>query len=225
MQESKPKFLLSDANSLRRIKFTQFRRQVPSLILLALAIVLQNIFGSTDLGNLPLILAVAAVAWYLLIGFSHRFRQRIALPPPLALVSPIQGKVRFIRSNGDITMVNIRKILLDGVEIRCPHRNCLLEDGALILPSPAGKVAFRFNFKSLQWFADAEFATGAIIGMAYGTGSCTISFPGEPSLQITESSALDAGDTIIRIFDPEASEQPPVVEPALLLSEDSEDES
>lgn len=197
MPDRTAKYLLSDANSLRKIKFAQFRKQIPPLILLALAIALNTIFPSQNLYSVALALALIAVAWYLFIGFCHRFKQRIPLPPELAMVSPIQGKIAYIRGNGDVTLIGIRKIILDSVEIRSPHSSCQLEDGALHLDEGIGRISFRFEFKNIQWFTEAEHSTGNIIGMAVGAGSCTISIPGKPVLTVQPGDPIDAGDTLI----------------------------
>ncbi len=198
MPEKTNKYLLSDAGSLRRIKIAQFRSQVPALILLALAIAANAVLPRLQIYLPALILALFAVAWYLLVGFSHRFRQRIPLPPPGAVLSPLQGRVAYLRSNGDLTLLGLRKVLLDSVEIRSPHDNCRLEGNVLYLDSLQGTIAFRFNFRKLQWFPQTDHAAGNIIGMAVGAGSCTVSFPGQPELTVSPGATLDAGDVLLR---------------------------
>ena len=197
MPEKSHKILLSDADSLRRIKFAQFRSQVPALALLAIAIALNALVPSHNLYSVALVLALVAVVWYLIVGFSFRFRQKIAAPPANALLSPIQGRIAFSRGNEDVTLLNIRKVLLDRVEIRCPHDSSRLEDGILHLDSVAGKISFRFDFRRLQWFPDVEFKAGNIIGIAIGKGGCTVTFPGQPKLICQTGDQVDAGDVLM----------------------------
>ncbi len=191
------KYLLSDGNSLRRIKFAQFRSQVPALVVLAIAIVAQNIFPRANIFYPALALAVLAIGWYLYIGLCYRFKQRIPLPPDNALVSPIQGKIKFIRKSGDVTLLNINKIVLDSVEIRSPHSQCKLEDGVLHLDTINGKASFRFAFNKVQWFPEPDFTAGNIIGMVVGAGSCTLSLPTNTASDFKEGDALDAGDVLL----------------------------
>ncbi len=200
MLEKPGKFLLSEAASLRRIKFAQFRAQVPALVLLALAIALNAFFPSRNLYSLALALAVVAIAWYLFIGLNYRFRQKILQPPASALVSPLSGKISFIRHGDGVTLLGIRKILLDRVEIRSPHASCRLENGALLVDGMAGKVSFRFSFRRIEWFPKPDFRAGTLIGMAVGAGTCTVSLPGKPDLQVAVDSAVDAGDILLEEF-------------------------
>ncbi|OQC09339.1 MAG: hypothetical protein BWX75_01148 [Candidatus Cloacimonetes bacterium ADurb.Bin088] len=190
-------YLLSDPASLRRIKLLQFRSQVPALLLLLLALALNYIFPSANLYKLALLLAIVAIAWFLYLGFCYRYRQRIPIPPEGSLVSPVQGNVRSVQGNDDITLVNIRKMVLDSVEIRSPHQDCTLEDGVLHLALAAGKISFRFNIPRVIWFDNPDFSTGNIIGMAVGAGNCTITLPGSLELDLKPGQALDAGSPII----------------------------
>ncbi len=190
-------FLLSDAASLRRFKLLQFRSQMPALLLLLLALALNYIFPSANLYNLALLLAIVAIAWFLYLALCYRYRQRIPIPPEGSLLSPVQGRIRSVQGNGDITLVNIRKMVFDSVEIRSPHQDCTLEDGVLHLPSAAGKISFRFNIPRVIWFDDPDFSTGNIIGMAVGAGNCTITLPGNLDLDLKPGMALDAGNPII----------------------------
>jgi hypothetical protein len=198
MPDKTRKYLLSDADDLRRIKFAQFRTQVPALILLAVAIALNAFFPSAGswLYSLALALALISITAYLFIGFCFRYRQRIPLPPEGSLVSPIQGKVAYVRSNDDITLLNIRKGIIDSVELRSPHKDCRLEDGVLHLDTPTGKISFRFSFNHIQWFADPDLSTGNIIGMVSGSGSCTIAFTYPPDLKLAAGDPIDAGEEI-----------------------------
>ena len=130
MPDKNTQYLLSDPDALRRIKFAQFRAQLPALILVAVAIALKNIFPQAGnwLFNLSLALAILAIAVYFFIGLCYRYRQRIPLPPPDALLSPIEGQIDRVRSSGDTTLLTVRKKLFDGVELRSPHSASRLED-------------------------------------------------------------------------------------------------
>ena len=166
MPEKKKEFLLSDGDSLRKIKFYQFLSQLPALALLALAIALYNLFLKARVPDLALILALIAVAGYIFIGLCHRFKQRIPMPPADALLTPVEGKIRFIRNSGNTTLVSIHKTLFDSVEIRCPHPDCIREGDALLLDSPLGRISFRF---SLPLMVLSISSTNSIIrGYLYG---------------------------------------------------------
>lgn len=203
------KYLLSEGDSLRKIKYAQLRRQIPALVLIAIAIALNAIFPYHNLYPWALALALLGIAWYLFIGLCHRYKQRIPLPPERALLSPIQGRISYIRRGDDITLLNIRKVLLDSVEIRCPHDTCLLEEGNLYQESDAGRISYHFSFRSIRWFKDAEFTAGNIIGMVTGSGSCLVSFPGSPDFAVREKDAVDAGDPLIEDLGKEQTQNKP----------------
>lgn len=199
MPEKTSQYLLSDADDLRRIKFAQFRAQVPALVAVAVAIALKTIFPNARdwIYNLSLVLAIAAIVAYFFIGLCFRFRQRIPLPVENALLSPIEGKIDHIRGSGDVTLLTVRKNLLDSVELRSPHSSCQLEDGVLSLNTVAGKISFRFNFSQIQWFVEPDFSAGNIIGMVLGNGSCSVVFPGKPDLSVQAGSPIKAADLLM----------------------------
>lgn len=220
-------YLLSEAESLRRIKFAQFRHQVPALVLLALAIAANTVFPRQNVYGWALAGAVIAIAWYLLVGFTYRFRQRVPQSPSQSLLSPVQGKVSFIRASGDATQLGIRKIWLDRVELRSPHSSCRLEDGNLFVEGPAGRVSFRFSFRKLHWFEPPDFRAGNIIGLAVGNGSCTVSFPGKPELAVRAGDPVDSADALIERFleaSIEASVGSPPQPPSVVISGWDEEE-
>ena len=192
------KYLLTDVNHLRRIKFAQFRSQIPALVVLALAIIMNSIFPTNNrlFYDIALIIAILAVAAYILIGLCYRYRQRIPLPPENALVSPVQGKIAYIRRNDDNTLINIHKSLFDRVELRSPHSTAFLDNGVIQFETPGGKAYIRLNFKKPYWFSEPDFTTGNLIGMVTGSGSCTISLPGKVSLNLKTGDNIDAGETI-----------------------------
>jgi hypothetical protein len=210
MPVSTDKYQLSDGSALLRIKREQFKHQIPALLLLLCAFLLNIILPGTDLMVPALVVALAAIAWYLLVGAGFRFRQRIPIPPPESVVSPLQGKVNYIRSNDDITLVNIRKTFLDMVELRSPNDACRLEEGVLSLNTPSGKVSFRFNIRQIRYFDEPDYATGNLIGLLAGNGSCTITLPRALSLAIKAGDTLDAGDPILMNLKP-ASPPPSIV--------------
>lgn len=192
------KYLLTDVNHLRRIKFAQFRSQIPALIVLALAIIMNSIFPTNNrlFYDIALIIAILAIAAYILIGLCYRYRQRIPLPPENALVSPVQGKIAYIRRNDDNTLINIHKSLFDRVELRSPHSTAFFDNGVIQFETPGGKAYIRLNFKKPYWFSEPDFTTGNLIGMVTGSGSCTISLPGKVSLNLKTGDNIDAGETI-----------------------------
>ncbi len=199
MPDKTSKYLLSNADALRLIKFAQFRAQVPALAIVAIAIALKTFFPAAGnwLYTLSLVLAIAAVVLYFFIGLCFRYRQRIPLPPEEALLSPIEGKIDHIRGSGDITLLNVRKTIFDSVELRSPHSACRLEDGMLHLDSEAGKISFRFNFRQIQWFVNPDFSAGNIVGMVVGSGSCSVVFPGKPEFDIQAGDTVKAADPLI----------------------------
>ncbi len=197
MTDKPSPWLLSDPALLRRIKLAQFRAQIPSLLLLVAALALNYLFPRQNLYWPALGLALAAIAWYLFIGFSHRFSQRVARPPANALVSPIQGKIAYVRSSGDLLLVNLRKMVLDSVEIRSPHSACRFEDGALHLESPQGRISLRFNFDNLRWFDSPNLEAGNLIGMAVGGGSCTIALPQSLGFTLAPKAAVDICEVLL----------------------------
>lgn len=199
----KQQYLISDPDELRRIKFAQFRVQVPALIVLALAIILNRIFPHAGnwIYSVSLTLAIGALVAYFFIGLCFRFRQRIPMPLEGALISPIEGRISRIVHDGSNTVLTIRKGILDSVELRSPHSDCSLEDGTLSLETPAGKIQFRFNFQRIQWFVEPNMQAGNLIGMVVGKGSCTVVLPGKPELTLQQQEAVKAADTLL---EPEA---------------------
>ena len=194
----KQQYLISDPDELRRIKFAQFRVQVPALIVLALAIILNRIFPRAGnwIYGISLALAIGALVAYFFIGLCFRFRQRIPLPSEDALLSPIEGRISRIIHDGDHTLLTIRKGIFDSVELRSPHSDCSLEDGMLWLETPAGKIQFRFNFQRIQWFVEPDMKAGNLIGMVVGNGSCTVVLPGKPDLTLQQQDAVKAAENL-----------------------------
>lgn len=191
------KVLLSDASILRKIKTAQFLRQIPAIVLLLLSFLLNYVFPGLEQYTLALVIAIIAIGWYLFVGMTFRFKQRIPMPSESAILSPLQGKIRFIRSNEEITLLNIKKIFLDSVEIRCPHDLCQREEDMLKLSLADESYAFRFNAKNIRWFEYAQMKSGNVIGMMIGGGSCTVSMPKGTHLELAEGGLLDAGDPIL----------------------------
>ena len=210
MPDTTSKYLLSDANSLRQIKFAQFRAQVPALLLVAVAFALKAIFPNTGnwLYTIALALAILGIVVYVFIGLCFRYRQRIPLPPETALLSPIEGRIEHIRGSGDITLLAVRKNILDSVELRSPHSDCQLENGELWLATEAGKINFRFNFNRIQWFAEPNLSAGNIIGIVSGSGSCSVIFPGKPGFSVQPGDAVKAAEPLISLFNTPGPAQP-----------------
>lgn len=193
------KFILSDAESLKPIRKAQFNRQLPALVVLGMSFLINFLFPGRDLYIPALVLAMVAVAAYLLIGASFRYRIRIPLPESNCIISPIQGRVSYIRGNEDIHIINIRRIFLDSVEIRSPHDTCVLEDGVLRMVIPQGTVSFRFNSHYIRWIPGADMSQGNIIGFAYFRGSCTISIPKSMQILPQPKQAIESPDVLTRL--------------------------
>lgn len=195
------KYILSEHRQLRMIKRAQWLLQLPFVLLLLLAFLLNYIFRGYNLYTAAFVTALVAVTGFLLVGACFRFRQRLPIPPPNCVASPLQGKVKYIRGNEDITVLNIRRILLDSVEIRSPHPDCRLEDGLLKMPVPDGTITFRFNARHIRWMDDPDFTRGNIIGMIVGTSSCTVSIPKGMDVMVKAQDTVDTGDPLVPLED------------------------
>lgn len=195
------KFILSEHLQLRMIKRAQWLLQLPFVILLFCAFLLNYIFSGSDLYTAALVIALVSVTGFLIVGACFRFRQRLPIPPQNCVASPLQGKVKYIRGNEDISVLNIRRMLLDSVEIRSPHPDCRLEDGLLKLTLPEGIISFRFNAKHIRWMNTPDFTRGNIVGMIVGTSSCTISIPKGVEIMVNAGDAVDTGDPLIPFED------------------------
>jgi len=202
MPDKTGRHLLSDADALRRIKLAQIRAQLPALAVVAVAIALKAIWRHSGqwLQGFSLALVLAGIILWIITSLLFRCRQRIAPPAADALLSPIEGRIEHIRGSGDVTLLTVRKKLLDSVELRSPHSACHLEDGELWLDTAAGKISFRFNFSHIQWFVEPDLSAGNIIGIVGGTGSCSVIFPGKPGFSVQPGDPVQAADPLISQF-------------------------
>ena len=204
MATATDKYLLSEPSQLRMIKRTQWLLQLPFILLLFFAFLLNYIFRSYDLYSVALIIALFAITGFLFVGACFRFRQRIPIPASGCVASPLQGKVKYVRSNEDVTVVNIRRMFLDSVEIRSPHPDCRLEEGLLKLSLPQGTASLRFNATRVRWMDSPDFTRGNIIGMIVGTSSCTVSIPKSIPLSVKAGDLIDTGDPLFPCEDKES---------------------
>lgn len=183
---------------IRQIKRKQYLRQIPPILVIILGIGLQYLFPHGGFLYYPaLILALGGIAWDLWILGSFRYNDKIAAPPEGVIVSPLEGKIKFIRQNQEITLINIRKTFLDELEVRSPHPDCVLEEDVLKLHLPAGTISFRFNAREVVWFERPDFSTGNLIGMMIGAGSCTISLPQGISSPLRTGDDISSGQSVI----------------------------
>ncbi|MDP2173099.1 MAG: hypothetical protein Q8M98_11125 [Candidatus Cloacimonadaceae bacterium] len=201
MSTPRNKFLFTHISILRKIKTAQFVRQIPAIILLWASFLLNYAFPALELYTLALIIALTAIVWNLFISMNYRFKRRIPTPPENAILSPLQGKIRFIRGNEETLLLSIRKIFLDRVEIRAPLDNCRREEDMLKLTLGDKNYSFRFNAKNIRWFDYAEMKSGNVIGTMVGSGTCTVSMPGNSKLELVEGRLLDSGEPILEFED------------------------
>lgn len=199
MPDKTGRHLLSDADSLRRIKLAQIRAQLPALAVVAVAIALKAIWRHSGqwLQGFSLALALAGIILWIITSLLFRCRQRIAPPAADALLSPIAGSISSLRKSGNSTELIISKQPFAQVELRSPHSACRWEDGALCLDTPAGRISFRFAFRHFQSFASASLGTGSLIGMALGQGRCEVTLPGQPELCVQTGDRIDAADPLL----------------------------
>lgn len=183
---------------LKQIKRKQYLRQIPAILVIIAGICLQYWFPHGGFLFYPaLIIALGGIAWDLWILGNFRYNDKIARPEEGLIVSPLEGKIKFVRKTQDLTLINISKTFLDELEIRSPHADCVLEDEMLKLHLPAGTITFRFNANELVWFDRPDFSAGSLIGMMVGSGSCTISLPQGLESKLKEGADISGGQSVI----------------------------
>lgn len=187
-------YILSTTEDLKRIKRRQYKAQIIPVLIMALGISMQYWLPGLFFLNYPaLAVTLIGIIWYLWNLSTHRYNNKVAIPSPDDLLSPLEGKVLYIRSNPDLNLINIRKSVFDVVELRCPHEDCKLEDDQLKLSTPSGNISIRFNASRLEWLKKDEWTAGELIGLVYGKASCTISLPTALEPEIKEGSLVFAG--------------------------------
>ncbi len=124
-----------------------------------------------------LVLSLIAITWYLYVGVCHRFKERINVPDGDLLLSPITGRVRFLKTSSGISLLKIAKNPLDLVEIRSPHATSTWEDDTLKVSYQQHNLIFRFEAEQLIRFEDASMEAGSPIGYIVGKGTVSISIP------------------------------------------------
>ena len=182
----------------KQIKRKQYLRQIPPILVIILGIGLQFWFPSGKILYYPaLALAIGGIIWDLWILGSFRYNDKIVQPPEGVVVSPLEGKIKFIRQNPDLTLINISKSFLDELEIRSPHDKTIFEDDMLKLHLESGTVSFRFNAREVIWFERPDFSTGSLIGMMIGAGSCTVSLPHGIDSELKTGDDISCGQSMI----------------------------
>ena len=182
----------------KQIKRKQYLRQVPPILVIILGIGLQYWFPSGKILYYPaLILAVGGIIWDLWILGKFRYNDKIVEPAEGVVVSPLEGKIKFIRQTPDLTLINISKSFIDELEIRSPHDKTVFEEDMLKLPLDIGTISFRFNAREVIWFEHPDFSTGNLIGMMIGAGSCTISLPHGIDSELKVGEDISSGQSLI----------------------------
>lgn len=193
-----PTIIMTPVSFITKIKKMQYRRQLPAIGVVFLGIVLPYWFpGAGFLFYPALVIAIAGVIWYMWIWGNFRFNNKIPVPPADDVLSPIEGKLKFVRRSQDITLINITKSFLDVVEIRSPHTRTILEDEMLKLHLDMGTITFRFNTEHIHWLDEPDFASGNIIGMIHGPATCTITLPAGMETALQTPHLIHAGITMI----------------------------
>ena len=183
-----PQFILSDPAYLKKIKRRQYLWQIIPVLL---------IFTAFGIGTIQILqypaaaLAGIAAGLFIFFGAAHRYKHRLPIPPQHTFVSPLQGRTMYVRSNEELSVVNISRIFLDSVELRSPHPLAQIVENQLMVPTDAGNITFRFNKVKVEWLPEPNMIRGHVIGIVKGHGSCTISIPAQ-LLQIS-----DAGNPIL----------------------------
>lgn len=193
----------------KQIKRKQYLRQLPAILVIIAGICLQYWFPRGGFLYYPaLIIALGGIAWDLWILGNFRYKEKIAQPEEGEIVSPLEGKIKFIRKSQDLTLINISKSFLDELEIRSPHSDSVLEDEMLKLHMPAGTITFRFNANEVIWFERPDYSTGNLIGMMIGAGSCTVSLPQGLESRLKEGADISSGQSVITTTSVEEPKEP-----------------
>ncbi|PKN73441.1 MAG: hypothetical protein CVU50_01625 [Candidatus Cloacimonetes bacterium HGW-Cloacimonetes-3] len=172
-----PKTLITDIKYLRLIKKRQLQQQIPPLALLALSFLVSFAVPLFAFHYPSLVLSFIAIIWYLYVGICYRFRERIVIPDGDLLLSPITGRVRFLKTSSDISLLKISKSPLDLIEIRSPHASSTWEEDTLRVSYQQHNLIFRFDAGHLIRFEDAPMDAGNTIGFIVGSGTVSISLP------------------------------------------------
>jgi hypothetical protein len=172
-----PKTIITDPKYLSIFKKKQIRQQIPSLALLALSFLIGFIVPMFSFRYPAIILTLAAIVWFKYVETSYRFKQRIDVPDGDLLLSPITGRVRFLKSSSDISLIKIGKSVIDLIDIRSPHASCVWDADTLKVNYRGQNLIFRFDAEHLHRFEDASMDAGNTIGYIVGSAVCSISIP------------------------------------------------
>lgn len=190
--------ILIPIRHLRAIKKKQYLMLLLPFGVIALGIGMQYWFPSAGFLNIPaLAVTLIGIVIYMWFYATYRYNNKIPKPEEGVIVSPLEGKIKYIRTNQDLQLININKTYLDVLEIRCPHQDCILEDEMLKLHREDGTITFRFNSDKIKWLQTSHWETGDLIGIMPGKGSCTINLPKSYELAITEGQNTAPGQTVI----------------------------
>ena len=190
-----PKYILSDPQQISLIKKLQFQHQIPSLALVVIAFLLNLLMPNFNMHYPSLGLALIGVIWYMYVGLCFRFKQRIPALDSTALLSPITGRIRYVKTASDISQLKIGKSAVDLVEIRSPHADCMWEGETLKLVYQGCNLTFRFEANKLIRFENANMAAGHVIGVFSGAGSCYLSLPKPLNTGLRPKELCEAGLT------------------------------
>lgn len=204
-------FILSEPQHLKKIKIHQYLWQILPVLMFLSAFFL---FNFPDMYYPAIVMGGLATGVFIFIGASYRYKHRIPVPSENTFVSPIQGRMRYIRSNDELTAINIGRIFLDLVEIRSPHPSAKIVDKELQVSTAHGPIRFNFNNLRISWFENPSFERGQVIGMVMGHSSCTIFVPAALFAAAEDKQVIPKAGQTIEICEPLfILEDPPAPEP------------
>jgi len=189
-------FLITDGIILRKIKRLQHRRQLLPLVLFGI------LFWLSLMLNRPLIvqvLSVLSLIWYFRIMLGFRIRQKILFPEAAYVYSPITGKVKEIKTSGDLCQIIIQKSYMDRVEIRCPKTGAHWEGDEMVLSNPRMRISYAA--KHLIRLPESKLSAGEVIAYMPCKGTCKIFIPANIPCALREGSLCEAGETRITLPD------------------------
>lgn len=192
-----PNFIYIDIHLLNRIKKLQYKAQIPALALLVLSFLLSFFFATFNMRYPSLILSIISLTWFMYVSACFRMRQKLPIPEPGQVLSPITGKVKSLKRSSDQYQLRIVKSFLDVVEIRCPHESAEWEGNALRLVFGETPLVFRFDTDNLVRFPEQEMQPGNVIGMISGSAVCSLNLSQSLMTALKPGDICDGGQTQI----------------------------
>lgn len=155
-------YLLTDYKILRQIQRRKYRRLTSPILAICLSLIITFLLRNLDYMYFPLLtITVASFVWYGYIMVSFRTKGRIVQPERGMMVSPIEGRIKSLRSGGEVHSIRISKAFIDVIEIRCPFPGEYTREGNnLTIMTDSESIHLLFHGKDITWI-DAGFSWGA----------------------------------------------------------------